>query len=325
MKKIWVVHRFKTNNLGDKMLGNGLASLLRKRHFDTKQLEFTGDISISNILAFTFFSVLLNIIKLRKERPWVIFIGGGQLLLPGFHFALLGWTFLSKIAKVKLVLFSIGTEKIYGSFSKLQKLTLRYVLKQADVVRLRDNHSQKIIQELTGKVYPLVPDTAYGLELDMWKRQNKQDIYVCPTWKDAALPYGFYSDMEEYYEDFCKKIKSVIKNDEKIFIFSTHKNDLISVKDLYGYLTGRCFLKNVSVLSIETEDSLLEIMSKARVVIGGRMHSIIISHILGAEGYTINQNRKIRCFSESILPHPPELISEELERSLDHVLFKELE
>jgi len=96
------------------------------------------------------------------------------------------------------------------------------------------------------------------------------------------------------------------------------------MKEMFYYFLKEKNLNNVFILLIEDEEILLRVLKNARVVIGGRMHSVIISHILGANAHTINQNNKIKSFSEKILLENPEKIREKLTKSIETVLYEEL-
>lgn len=317
-KRFFIIQQCKTRNLGDRILGKGFESLLKKYDLIPERIHY-------GILPVLTFKKIINVLKILKEQPSEIFIGGGQLLLPGFLKNAFFWTIISKITNSKLNFFSVGTEKINKDISAIHKLLLKLVLKHASAVRLRDKHSQKLIEKLTGKKYPVVPDTAYELENELQGNDEKQNIFVCPTKKKAALKYDMYSNMSEYYEDFYRKIKSKKRSEEDIKIFSTNCKDYRSMEKLYSYLIERYPEEEVSFLSIEDEDELFEKLSRARVVIGGRMHSVIISHMLGADCYTINQNEKIKCYSENTLPQDPKDIRKKLESSIEEVLYEELD
>jgi hypothetical protein len=217
---IWIIHKYVTNNLGDKLLGKGLEELLNKYGFNTTRLDFTGFgknyfinfiLTCFDKLKLTFFSCLSGIImNLRyaiKNKPDIIFIGGGQLLLPykNFIYSLLCWFIISKMINARLIIFSVGTEKRVYKFPKIYKKIIKYVLSKSDIVRLRGG--QKLIKKITGINFPMVFDTAYGLDLKKWNISKKKDVFICPTQKEEVLNYGLYKNMNNYYEECYRAIK----------------------------------------------------------------------------------------------------------------------
>ena len=179
-KLVWVAHRSNTNNLGDRLLGMGLVRLLKARGLKVRRTEFIGksDGTFAGIYfkllkklhlrgLSSFLGVLAQLPRAVKERPDTIIVGGGQLLLPTAHFllSLLAWSLVARASGARFAVFSVGTECRRGGFSVPQRGLLRGALNLATVVRLRDRHSQRLIYELTGREFPVVPDSAYGLDL----------------------------------------------------------------------------------------------------------------------------------------------------------------
>jgi len=320
MKKVWVVHRKKTNNLGDSLIGKGIKSLLEKFDLEVRRCELKGKNLLLPII-----SILFYLPRLRREKPKGIFIGGGQLLLPtrSFLASLMIWTLMAKISRFKLIIFSVGTERRNGKYPKIYAIILKFVLAQSDIVRLRDKHSQKLVKNLTGQTYPVVPDVAYGLDYDQWKKKEKKDIFICPVKWDAVEIYGQYSTKKAYFEDFIKEIKKDINGDDIIYIFSTTKTDKEAMKNLFRYIKNNTNFEDVFIIITEEEDILLDVLGRARRVIGGRMHSTIIGHLLGADAITIDQNKKIKNFSQNFLSSTPEKLGDEVYKSLSKIIDQE--
>lgn len=330
MDKIWIVNRYLTRNLGDRLLGKGLEDILSKRGFKIQRLEYTGNpsgwlksicklLEVINLEGLACAASCLSYLtKIVKEKPSVVFVGGGQLLFPNKTFlsALFSWSIFSKLFGFKLILFSVGTENFNGDFPPFKRLLLKFSLNQADEVRLRDYHSQELIKGMFGNVYPVVPDTAYGLNLENWKFLGKKDVYICPLEMRSVSVCNKFRSREEYFNSIFSIANKYIKKSDQVFLFSSVKDDYDEINKLSNYMSKKIENK-ISTIHIENEDSLLRNLGRARVVISARMHPLIFAHILGAKPVAVNVCNKIKSFSESYLSSSPEKLKKELFFSID--------
>ena len=325
MEKVWIVNRYITVNLGDRLLGRGFEEILSRKGLEIERVEYTGNSAgivklICKILRVIkleslacFLSCLSYVPKLVKEQPSVIFIGGGQLLFPNRTFlsALFTWAVLSRLFGFKLVLFSVGTEKFKGTFPSLKRFLLKFSLDQADEVRLRDHHSRSLIKSMFGYVYPVVPDTAYGLNLKNWKVLDKKGVYICPLEMRSVLACNKFRRREEYFDSILATAVKYLEKKDQVFLFSSVRDDYTEISKLFDYLSRK--IKNkISIIHTENEDSLLGNLGRARVVVSARMHPLIFAHILGAKPVAVDVCEKIKSFSESSLSLSPDALRKEL-------------
>jgi polysaccharide pyruvyl transferase WcaK-like protein len=134
----------------------------------------------------------------------------------------------------------------------------------------------------------------------------------------SVLRFGKYSSRDGYFEEFLNSVSKNIQKKDHVFLFSSVNDDYDEMKNLFGYLSKKIENK-ISVIPIGDEDTLLENLGRARVVISSRMHPLIFAHILGARPVAIDASEKIKSFSENFLSLSPQDLKEELRASIDQL------
>ncbi|OOG23006.1 hypothetical protein B1C78_12830 [Thioalkalivibrio denitrificans] len=312
---VWIVHRCQTRNLGDQLLGLGLETQLQHYALATERLEFTGK-GKSPLLRFarkvlkrfrlqslsTWVGVLSYVPRAVAKRPRLIVIGGGQLLLPHTTFltALSAWIRLAKICDARLALFSVGTEERKGPLSARSQAILRDAIAHMSFIRLRDQHSRDILARITGERFPLAPDTAYGLVLQSPHHVDRIGVGVCPASLKSVLSYDRFHSREEYYQAFIDRIDANLLSGEPITVFSTAWADRREVLTMACRLETHYPENKVEVAHIPDSDALIALLQNLRVVIGSRMHGLILGHILGATVDSISRNDKMASYEEQM-------------------------
>lgn len=332
---IWVVNRSTARNMGDRLLSKSLGDLVKARGYGVRTYEFIGSSGerpgnlagwalkrVAGTGVWRFFSVLRYISIMRKHSPDVILVGGGQLLLPNryFLFCMAAWVGLSKLSGSSLVLFAVGTEEKYGEFSVLKRALLRYSIRSAACVRVRDTYSQRLIRTYSGRKPSVIPDVAYGLDVSAFQKQKKEHVYVCPSSFKRIAGYGKYNNRREYFEVFWSQISRKRHVDERVILFSTSDEDHGELDEFHAYIGEQYPEVRVVVFKADSEEELLRELGGARVVIGARMHALIIGHLFGADVHPVCVNNKLAAWAEEWLPHPTPEIRKLLEREVESAL-----
>jgi polysaccharide pyruvyl transferase WcaK-like protein len=325
------VNRRNAVNLGDRLIGRVLCSALKDKGIDVRNVEYTGNkdnifvqticrvlskIGLSPISSFI--GVIFYVPKIIREKLDSVIIGGGQLLLPNrsFLFSLLGWYVVCKLINIEYVLFSVGTEKRSNSFSNIESRILSICINGASCIFLRDRYSQDLIYDITGSVFEVSPDVVYLLKHSKYKHSVQKGIYVCPADFDKqAKIYSMHDSRIEYWRSFETKIRNRLCSRENIYLFSTSTHDYQEIYKMHRYLQKQ-FENNIEVIHIDTVESLLSIMGRARVVVSSRMHPVIIAHIMGSKAYAVYSNNKIKSFANSHLKKDTYILSQEVNDKL---------
>lgn len=318
---VWVAHRLLTPNFGDRLLGKGMATAVEALGFRAIQVEFTGnrDAFISRVVCAILdrcrlhaLSAVVGLVpylpRALRERPSTIILGGGQLLLPNRRFlgSLRAWRIFAAIVRTDIAILSVGTERKDGEFPRWAKESLSAVLSSANAVFLRDAHSQRMLRGLMGVTYDLMPDAAYGLDVTEWKASNRDGIFVCPAAMGSVAPYGLFSERSDYYAEFDRLVTAAKVESERMVVFTTTSADLDEAAQLATYLQAQHPSWHVDLASVGSEEELLTTLGGARAVVGARMHSVILGHILGVESFALTRNEKMRSYLDEALKRTPE-------------------
>lgn len=299
---IYLVNRSNTENAGDYFLGHGFNSTLKGLGVNVRCYDYLGLNAnwigklISKILGKKIvltLSMILPYINSIKFKPKVIVIGGGQLLLDNKYFptALGSWILLGKIIKARVVLHSVGVEVINGK--KISKQLRRNILR-VDYISVRDRVSKNIIDDSTGLNVDMAPDSAYGIEIcQSTKKGNRIGVCICAA--ESYLKYNTDKDFESLISDVVGMIGCALKSGETVAIFSTVKSDYKFEKIWVDEIEKRLQIK-LCIDKWENFNELLKIISRYDLVIGARMHSLIIAQLHGVDTMAIIRNRKIGAY-----------------------------
>lgn len=310
----WVVHLRDSQNIGDRILGRGLEDLLTEQGVTTTRHHFTFGRSDGVLLrlARRLFNgsaagVLLDrsrvLFDRHIRRPSVIFIGGGQLLLPNRSFlhGLETWTALGRHFGAPVVLFSVGTEFPEGQRRPEVENRLEAALHRADSVYLRDSHSVTALGSLLRQEPEVVPDVAYGMLPSMPSIARERRLLVFPTKARSALKYGHY----ESVRDFLSHVSKIVLDEWKGGTFNlvevafSDPDDLDMGLALQSSLRGSIPPSSVEIRSpFVRESAFVETIASSRKVISARMHPLIFAHMCGVPFRAIIRNRKLECFHD---------------------------
>lgn len=319
----WIVHRKESSNLGDRLLGKGFEQALKSHGLFVYRYELTfpestirklfGKLRLAGLLSFL--RVLTYAFTSSRYRPKIIFIGGGQLLLPhtAFLFSITAWAVIAKLFKAKLILFSVGCEQKGQPYKAWQLSLVKFVTSSASYMCVRDTHSQNLICQMLNISPPdLVPDTAYGLKISN-NKFNRVGVNVCPASFESIVRYGKFKQLDQYLLTFLNLIKTYAYKEENIYIFSTDPvADNQILVQLAKYLQKNLPDHSAKILNIRTELELLDQLSHTRVTISSRLHALILTHIHGGAAIPVNANEKIKVASKLFLSRNPYDLRDEL-------------
>ncbi|NAS89368.1 hypothetical protein C4E24_06485 [ANME-1 cluster archaeon AG-394-G21] len=244
----------------------------------------------------------------------VICVGGGNLLMSVSNNL---WAIkineLIKVAKKnnkKVFIISVGAGPIL--LDKSQKL-FKEALNMADYVTVRDEYSRDVLKnELKiGKEVYISGDPALLLnsENTIKNRGNRDDmniaISVMPFGKRNFLNLPYYKNYK-YYLNMYKNIVEYFysKNNNYMFhLFSTEMSDYATILELQAYILKKtkCITKrNLKVEYITSLSDLLKFYKRQNLLIGTRMHSLIIGFTQSLPIIAISWQNKVAGFMKHI-------------------------
>lgn len=305
------------NNLGDDLLFEIISKDLKKVF---NKLYFPCNPN-NNIITENDF---LKPVKLKGRLQFLILV---YYIIKCDCLVLGGGTYLrdlisSKILRYKLYIIYIAqklkkTTIIWGGgigpfyFNKNTKL-LKSVLSNFDHVLLRDNNSNKVFKEITGKNSILVPDPVYQLYNNIkcnyvFPKKIRSNFRIGLSLREWGSELGV-KDFS-YYEKFIISMKSFLcelnkSYDLEIYCFISQNSlddSMSSDKSVYDDIFNSSAEFNFKYISFNNDLSdLMTHMGKINCMIGMRLHSLILASCLNVPLLGISYDIKVRSLMKDL-------------------------
>ncbi|WLV24426.1 polysaccharide pyruvyl transferase family protein [Aciduricibacillus chroicocephali] len=237
-----------------------------------------------------------------KKLDFVI-IGGGGILMDLYKtnvvmFALYGW--MARKASVPYIVYGAGAGPIATTFGKRILHTLG---KGASLITVRDQDSAELIESLhIGKPVSVIPDPALALEPPAIT-VNERPLHIGVT----VLPYhdGVYWP-DENQELYTNYIEGMARNLDRLLSENpeTHVHFFATKQPYDAEVAERVreHMRNGERCTVENGPHdyrrILEIISEQDVIIGTRLHSIILAAVAKKPTIAIGYHRKVGSFME---------------------------
>lgn len=348
-KKIVLVGNYGNDNNGDEAILLGLIKLLHEKGIRNEDMSLISNnpektYSLTGISSYSLISkksnyFIVNVIltiflhfKLLLRTKKVIF-GGGGTMMDMYRRDLLIYSSISSIAKLTkndVYIFGVGAGPLS---TKLGKNLMRLILKQAKLISVRDFESQSLLSNYTNKKVEVVSDLAFFLDHEPTSKVGKSEKVIIGV---TTLPY--FSDLywpnhdEEKYKTYLKELANSLKfilntyPDVHIKIFATkYPEDTYSNKDLFEYIDFKTEERVELINDNLNPLKLLETMSEMDIIIGTRLHSIILATILNKPVIALGYHQKVRGYMKKYeIEHNLIDISYEYESNLSNCLISHL-
>lgn len=238
-----------------------------------------------------------------KKKYDVIVIGGGQLILSNstFTISMYKWTkFITKnFGNAKKVIFGVGASE---EFNFMEKRMYLNAFNNADDIFVRDYQSQKVLEREFQITPDYVPDVAFYISR-IHKIPEKKEKKVLVGITDF-LVYERYNPStltkEEYVDLWIKKVLYYKKQDYIVELFYTTARDLSESNNLKEIIKERYEL-DINIVYVDNLKELLEEIAKAKIVISGRMHALIIGYAYKCEVVPFIISEKLKIFNQEYI------------------------
>lgn len=333
MKKILLINRGGSDNIGDQAIKISLENLLknmgfqtdfydfaniyRRKHYSSNSKENSAPLFKKGIISALVPDKVKWLIRNHKiyqacfndEDYEAVIIGGGQLFNNNkvFALAMFLWVHLIKYKKKsKIYLFGIGAMR---NLSFTDKLLYKNVLRNVDGVYVRDEYSREVLLDLFGFKSNLTYDVAFCFnkyEPYVLKRpkKNNEKLNRVLIGVSHFLRYQKYNDdnsSEEYYNYWVEKIfKLYSKDNTSIKLFYTTEEDLM-VSTMIQKIIEDKYDTYIPIADVSNIDKLINEIIKADTVISPRMHALILSKIYQCNVEPVYISDKIKSFSKHYL------------------------
>lgn len=300
---------FGSGNLGDEAILQGVKVLFRKKIPDIDLIALSENPELTKQLT--------GINSLKIESPKMLFrdnskylqvfreadahlLTGGTPFYDYGHISRAIHMGLPALNGKKVLCFGVGTKPINTVKGRIITRTL---LKNTAVVSTRDSYSKQILQPLmTNGKEPIrvTGDSAFMLNSKTACKQSKLVIF-CPRRLKENFKALYHQEVERKHVFRIRKMLAIaadmlIEEGYRVCFLPFHcvspDNDLEEI-EIIQYL-----MKNDSEIMDYPKDleSAFEIIGKASLIIGMRLHSLIFAAIQSVPFVAINYDIKIRGF-----------------------------
>lgn len=298
--KICIIGYYGFGNFGDDLMLDLFLEKIQYKYFEvivfTKRPYKRLKKNIKQVVLRSKFSVFQYIYYFFKCK--LVLWGGGTCIYESFDGndkglnGLLRRVLLSKIFHCRFVFLGIG----FDILQKQKNIQIaKNIFKKASSVYFRDAISYRNAKDyFKGGV--LSSDLAFLYrnceKLQKTKKQEPYRIVFCGVGDSRFLEESFLDKISELLKNIHYQKKA------EILLIPLHKN-----KDEKLHFTLLKRLENdckISLFEWDCPEDVIKEISKSHLVLGMRLHSLIISLIVGTPFFGIQYENKVRYFLESI-------------------------
>ena len=300
---------FGSGNLGDEAILQGVKELFIKKIPDinltalSENPEYTQQITGINSVKIESPKTLLrdnnSYLHVFKEAEVYLLTGGTPFYDYG-HISRAIHMGLPALNRKKVICFGVGTKPINSVKGRLITGTL---LKNTSIISTRDSYSKQILQPLiTTRIPPIrvTGDSAFILNPKATCKQSKLVLF-CPRRLDEKFKALYHQEVERKQIFRIRKRQAIaadmlIEEGYRVCFLPFHcvstDNDLEEIRII------QCLMKNDSEIIGYPKDieSAFEIIGRASLLIGMRLHSLIFAALQRVPFVAINYDIKISGF-----------------------------
>lgn len=248
----------------------------------------------------TFFETFRQNKRIVKQMDLLIIGGGGILMdLYGREAPLYGsYAMMAKQSKTPYVIYGCGAGPLT---SGLGKWFIRYMCKYAESVSVRDPESAALLQSIgVNKRVKVIGDPAFSLREENAAVKSaaptKIGVTAVPYYNADYWPEGNPAIYEKYVEGMAKNLDELAAGrDVEITFFATKfPQDANVTKDIQALMNEKA---KTSIIDDNLLPSkILEVTEQQDIVIGTRLHSLILATCTQTPVIAIAYHHKVKDF-----------------------------
>lgn len=235
----------------------------------------------------------------------LLIIGGGGLLMDMYKRDAPLYTshaLMGKISRCKVIVYGVGAGPIR---TKVGLALIKFMLGSAESISVRDSKSKILLQSIGIKKTVLeISDPAIQLGKTIQKAASQEiasvGITAVPYFSKEYWPSGDERKYQAYVTGMAKNIDQLIKKKNvSITFFSTKfPQDVKVTEDIFAEIKHK---EKVSVIKDNLyPDQLVSLCQKQDIIIGTRLHSLILSVAAQTPVIGIGYHQKVRDFMDKI-------------------------
>lgn len=241
----------------------------------------------------------------KKNREYIqsldlLVIGGGGILMDFYkrEAQLFGtYALMAKNYKVPYVVYGCGAGPIHTSMGKW---SLRFLCRFADSISVRDPQSKQLLESIGVKRSIIViGDPAFALKTNT-KVHNatptRIGVSAVPFFNLNYWPQGNESKYNAYINGMAKNLDHLAEAHNVQFTFFATKfpQDVEATKHIKNYMK---YKENVEIIDKNlSPEQIIEITNEQDVVIGTRLHSLILATASATPIIAVSYHNKVNDF-----------------------------
>ena len=229
-----------------------------------------------------FFATIFHHRKIVRSLDLLI-IGGGGILMDlyksnPFVFGIYG--LLVRMTRVPAAIFGPGVGPIE---TFIGKKFIKMIANSAQVITVRDQQSKQMLQDIgVKKSIHVIMDPAFYLPFNEEQKKNEKPLKIGVTaityFHGSYWPTHDEKKYNAYIEGMAKNLDQIMDKepDAKIQFFATkHPYDTNTTKDIRELMEHKD--RTIVCDRMLTHREIIELISRQDIVIGTRLHSLILS------------------------------------------------
>lgn len=252
-------------------------------------------------------SILTTILQNRKiiQKLDLLIIGGGGLLMDMYKRDAPLYTshaLLGKLTGCEVIVYGVGAGPIQ---TKLGTFLIKLMVKCASTVSVRDVKSKALLKKIgVTKPVGVIADPAFRMGDNMQRKATSEiksiGVTAVPYFSKDYWPTSDEDKYRSYINGMAKNLDQVIeKNGVHITFFSTKfPQDIKATEEIYSAMKNK---EQVEIMKENLHpDKLVSLCQKQDIIIGTRLHSLILSVAVGTPIIGIGYHQKVHNFMERI-------------------------
>ena len=339
-KKVLVLNRSNSDNLGDQAISLAISQLLSendvehithdlvlqqpRNHYGRLETSTNEARKIRSVYLSRLKWILKNFRQIKRivsQKFDIVMIGGGQLINSNMYFPVAVWlwtTMAHRSSKSKIVFFGVGCDR---SFTHIEKFLYKSALKKASSIVVRDEDSKENIQTLFKLSSKSSYDVVFSMHIQSVKQVDDSLVLLGPTSIKRFKKYNTHITQQEYHKKWIDIIQYELNLHHRVLLFYTTAEDYKTCMQIQDLIKSELDII-VPIASIMKLDDLIAVISTSRKVISQRMHALILGYICGCELEPILISPKLQTFKKIFLDQKQSLqmIQDDIEESLREIL-----
>lgn len=320
--KIGIVGNYGNNNQGDEAILEGVLIQLEKAYPVKRKdiLVFTNSpeqtkekfgVQVKKLYYKKSTAPTTLIATVLKHRPVIseldlLIIGGGGILMDLYLHSLVLFGMYGKIAqytKTPYVIYGAGA----GPIQTLKgRVILRSLVNHAEVVTVRDEASKGVLQAIgVEREMHVIADPAFYLIPPKGQLEQKSEqtfevgVTAVPYYHANYWPSEDKGKYDNYVQGMAANLERLLEKNSRIRInfFSTkHPQDTAVSKDTVELMPSkeRCVIYDERL----DQQEILEKLGEQDLVIGTRLHSLILALVVRKPIIAVSYHHKVRDFMQ---------------------------